>query len=448
MGQIFSLKCVKFFYADNCLELCNRKPDRTDVSVIKKFEMKATVSRLCALLHLACLACACEIIDNDPDKHVGNADTTYVRLSSVAEILSELSLGPEHLEEVHEAVSSSSCNGYDEEYTMRQLFSDPGAGVGDDRMRGRTKAYSNPLRDLIVEHVYSKAQTRSSGFDELSPEEYLEMLTSSDIQIYWPFSEEWDGRTMPIITFDPEDGAETNIGYRLECSDDGSRHVQRLIVDEEMAGGQPVWVVNRNSDAGYTTLEMLRREDPDWGEGGGAIIVKSLEDDPVKSPDTAKSTVGVKTLLLKEFVMKRNYDTWFAGASEFFVKTGAVEDFTASTEAEMQLYSPSVTDFMIVVKRSQVGKPQPFNAILVSDWTDQMTSCAFMITEDDGGTQKDWDCSAVVKVASKSYGFEIKLPFNSRDDVVWRGQLSDRWLEQNSNVTGHFGDVDLTFEIL
>lgn len=126
---------------------------------------------------------------------------------------------------------------------------------------------------------------------------------------------------------------------------------------------------------------------------------------------------------------------------------GSVEDFTASTEAELRLYSPAVTDFMIVVRRDQVGIPQPFNAILVSDWSDQLTHCALMITEDDGGTRSSWKCSAIVKVKSKSYGFDIDLPINSRDDVVWRGQISRRWFEENNNVTGHFGDVDLTFEM-
>ena len=77
-----------------------------------------------------------------------------------------------------------------------------------------------------------------------------------------------------------------------------------------------------------------------------------------------------------------------------------------------------------------------------------MSSEAFMITEDDGGTRTEWKCTALVRVESKSYGFELKIPFNSRDDIVWRGQLSDRWIEHNSNVVGHFGDVDLTFEIL
>ena len=125
-----------------------------------------------------------------------------------------------------------------------------------------------------------------------------------------------------------------------------------------------------------------------------------------------------------------------------------MDDFTATTEAELRLYNPLVTDFMIVVKRGQVDKPQPFNAMIVSDWASQMSHCAFMITEDDGGTKTEWKCTALVRVASKSYGVQINLPFNSRDDVVWRGQLASRWLEENSDMVGRFGDVSLTFEVV
>ena len=392
----------------------------------------------------ACMlaAASCEILDNDPDKHVKDEDSTYVGLEEVAELLALIPLKSSHVNEVHDAVTSSSGNGYDEEYTMKDLFERPGAGVGDLEVRSGT-IYENPLRDLIKEHVYGMAATRSAD-DGIDPDRFLEELMSSDIQIYWPFSDSWDGEGMPIITYDPEDGSDKNMGYRLVVNDDGSRSVESLVVDEALAEAEPVWVVNRNSDAGYATLEMLRREDPDWGEGGGTIIVRP------SCPETLKTRAGVsvKSLILKDFTMNRSYDTWFAGASEFFVKTGSVEDFTASTEAELRLYSPTITDFLIVVKRSQIGEPLPFNAMLVSDWTGQMTHCAFMITEDDGGTITEWNCTALVRIASKSYGFEIKIPFNSRDDVVWRGQLSSRWLEANSNLVGHFGDVDLTFEVV
>ena len=382
---------------------------------------------------------SCEVLDDDIETHTSAGDSTYVELSEVAGILASVPLQDIHLQEVHVAASASAQNGYDEEYTMRNIFDSPGAGVGDIHSNVPSRSGGGSyLRDLIRQHVCQHETRSQAGIDD--PERFLEALSDSDIQIYWPFSESWDGRTLPIITFDPEDDSDANVGYRLFHSDDGTRHVEEVIVDEAMAEQIPVWVVNRNSDAEYTSLEMLRREDPDWGEGGGTIIVK---------PDTkSKVEKQLKTLVLKDFTMLRNYDSWFAGASEFFVKTGSLNDFTASTEAELRLYNPMITDFMISVRRSQVGKPQPFNAVLVSDWNSQMTHCAFMMTEDDGGTKTEWKCTALVRIASKSYGVEMNLPFNSRDDIVWRGHLTDRWIEANSNIPSRFGDIELTFEVV
>ena len=41
-----------------------------------------------------------------------------------------------------------------------------------------------------------------------------------------------------------------------------------------------------------------------------------------------------------------------------------------------------------------------------------------------------------------------KQALNTRDDIVWRGQLSERWLSAGSTQSGSFGDVDLTFELV
>lgn len=399
--------------------------------------------------------CSCERLDNDPVKHISDSDPEYIELQEVVEILTLLPISTDQLGEVHAAVSASSSNGYDEEYTMTNLFTLPGGGVGDKQTRAN-RSYAQPMRDMIVAIVKdmtskdSKTKSEYQGLnvlrtiERLGADRFIDALTKSDMQIYWPFSEAWDGKQMPIITYDPEDGSESNIGYQMVVDDDGFRRVEQVEVDEQKAMECAVWVVNRNDDAGYTSLEMLRREDPNWGEGGGNIIVK-----PEQSSGNSRAAASkLRTLILKDFTMKRNYDTWFAGASEFFVKVGSVDDFTASTEAELRLYTPLVTDFMIVVQRDQLGVPQPFNAILVSELTDQLTHCAMMITEDDGGTITKWDCHALVRVESKSYGIEISLPFNSRDDIVWRGQLATKWFENNNNIAGHFGDVDLTFEII
>ncbi len=405
---------------------------------IKDMKRK-TLNIYTAVFPALIFAVSCEILDNDPGRHANDNDSTFVGLEEVAGILAALPLNSSQLSEVHDAVASSSGNGYDEEYTMKNLFETPGAGVGDGKTKGGNM-YDIPLRDMIEDYVRSGCVTRADAAVR-NPEKFLEALVESDIQIYWPFSEKWDGETMPIITFDPEDGSEVNIGYKFIDGDDGFRQVEEVVVDEEVAEKVPVWVVNRNSDAGFTSLEMLRREDPEWGEGGGNIVVR-----PLGQPGT-KSEAKMKCLILKDFTAKRNYDSWFAGASEFFVKIGYLDDFTASTEAELRLYNPLVTDFMIVVKRNQVGIPQDFNAVLISRWSENVDA-AFMIMEDDGGTKEDWSAKAKVYIAGKSYGVEVSFPISKRDDVVWRGSLAYNWIEKFNGQQSHFGDVDLTFELV
>lgn len=358
---------------------------------------------------LACilLAAGCTVHNPEPATYRANG----VGARELAELLSTLPLGAEQAAEVHMAVAASEANGYDQEYLMKDAFQAPGSGIGD--VSGETKAsmFSVPLRDLL------------SGEDaRFSPRE----LEESGLQIYWPYSENWDGVQLPVITYDPGNNSPSNIGYMP----DGSK----VLVTEDLARERPVWIVSTNTDAQYTSLEMLRRQDPSWGEGGGEILVKGGTD--------------VKTLILRSFKAKRQFDSWFAGGSEFFVKTGAVEDFWASTEAELRLYQPSITDFMIVVKRGEVGKELPFNAILVSEWNSQIESIGFMICEDDGGTRTSWKCTALVRYNSKSYGVEMELPINSRDDIVWRGALTKGFIEKHSGEACHFGDVDAVLEFI
>lgn len=378
-------------------------------------------------LPLACMAfalllSACEPLDTSLD--VRQAPPTSFTLEEIALLLSELPIGTEQMGEVADAVADSRVNGYDEEYRMQDLFRSPGTGVGSEPVRSETKQYVTPMRTLIEDAVRRRSLTRGGGA-EGEVEAFLEELAGSDVQIYWPYSESWNQKERPVITFDPLDGSDRNIGYTL----DG----ERVFVDEEMARKHPVWVVNCNDDAAFRTIEVRRREDPSWGEGGRLIV---------------RSETDVKTWVLRTFLARRNYDTWFAGGSEFFVKCGAVEDFTASTEAELALYSPTVSDFMIVVKRDQVGQILDFNAVLVSDWTPQLDQVAFLMVEDDGGSQTSWKCSAMVKYNSKSYGFDLQIPLNSRDDIVWRGQLSRRYIEKYNGLVSHFGDVDLVLALI
>ena len=129
-----------------------------------------------------------------------------------------------------------------------------------------------------------------------------------------------------------------------------------------------------------------------------------------------------------------------------------MDGFKATKDDDLKNYTPSMTDFMLVVKRSQVGKKIPFNALLLTNFTDQMEKIAFMVIEDDGGTTTSWKCSAVVKYNSKQYGFELEIPYRDKDDIVWRGQLTRNFFQSlfdkgGGTLTGRFGDVEITFAL-
>ena len=387
-----------------------------------------TIRYLLPGLLFALVLAGCEGQKNGLD--IERSDTGLFSLSDVARILSDLPLEAEHLDEVHDAVNASSGHGYDEEYRLTDLFTAPGAGVGDGGKPTKAGGYKTPLRDLFADYLAREYGTKAGAADV---ERYINALSESDMQIYWPYSENWDGKSFPIVTFDPGYGAEANYGYAVRLDADGAHVVDSVLVTEAVAMERPVWVVNRNDDAAFTPLELFTE---------GATPTKAGK----KEPDPAREFI----FSIKSFKMLRNYDSWFGGASEFFIKTGAVDGFKVSKDDELKNYSPSLTDLMIVVKRSQLGRKIPFDAVLLTNFTDQMEKIAFMVIEDDGGTTTSWKCSAVVKYNSKQYGFELEIPYKDKDDVVWRGQLTRNFFQEvfdqgGGDLTGRFGDVEITF---
>lgn len=353
-------------------------------------------------------------------------------LEEVAVFLSDVVSDSEVLDEVHSAVTESYECGYDEEYLFSNVVNCPGRGTGFRSVKaeggyGEGALFRSLVSTLDGRTGFPGVHVKSAGTGKA----FLDSLASSDIQIYWPYSENWDGASLPVVTFDHGLDKDWNYGFILRKDASGEKVVSRVLVDEAYAKEHPVWVVNLNKDRSYVPLKPSRYVPKD---DGGNLQTKTGE--------------TIYSLMLRSFTALKNYDCWLAGASEYFIKVGAVENFTASTEAEMELFSPTITDFYIVVRRGEVGEPKEVNTIMVSDWTLQMSSIAFMIIEDDGGKQTSWDTEIIVKVNSKSYGITMSIPLNTKDDIVWRGSLSSRYLFATDASHSKFNDVLLDIEIV
>lgn len=380
-------------------------------------------------------------------------------LEEFAGILSALPMDRSHLGEVFDAVCASSENGYDEEYMLADLVGSPGAGVGDGVFRSKAAPrYDRPLRDLLSD--YFEANPSAVPTKAGDPEACLRMLMESDMQIYWPYSEDWDGEAFPIITFDPGDGSEYNYGYQAVRGEDGSVEIQSVYVDEQVAMSRPVWVINNNDDSHLVPVQSAFLDsaaalgaDASSPEAQASPemqalipVVRTATADAAASVQGSEGDVPGDRLYIRSLKMLRNYDSWFGGASEFVIKCGAVDGFRATSEEDLSKYRPSVTDCVVVVKRRQLGMSVPLGILLLTDYTPQMENIAFLVTEDDGGKVENWKCEATVKWQSKSYGFTLNIPYRDSDDIVWRGQLSRSFFERGSIVTDRFGDVEITFE--
>lgn len=380
---------------------------------------------LCAMTSLSMASCDRMEAPMQESPETPIPEISDISPEGIARMLCGVDLTSDQLSEVHSAVLSSAANGYDEEYTFKDMVNSPGAGVGDAILGVRSSIERGiPLRDLLQEQGGATPSTRSSSF--------LDELSRSGLQLYWPYSEDWDGKTLPTITFCPDDAtASSNEGYIREKGNNGRWHLRKVIVDEEYSRTHPVWIVNWNEDSAYMTPQMLEK-------------MGCVPEEPVQT----KAGTTFRTLRIKEFKAHRNYDSIFAGGSEFIIKIGAINSFKADVAADIRLFAPTITDMVINVKRKQVGTFIRLNAVLVSEWSSQLDESAFLMLEDDGGKRTTWKCGGSVKIQSKSYGFEVEFPLNQNDDIVWRGPMSKNYFERYNGSPNRLGDVSVTFTLL
>lgn len=392
---------------------------------------------------------SCNKAEKDDADPIATTTQELLSKSGVAQMLASLPIEADHISEVWGAVSSSEANGYDEEYMMCDLLSSPGAGVGDSpESRAATRAqYSRSLRDLIAGYLSEQAaaitrEGSTKASDAALVQQWLADLSSSGLQIYWPYSSDWDGETTPLVTFDPGYGASDNYAWEIAWEDGAYKAMRQVYVDEAVAASRPVWVINSNDDSGFTPLELFSRAAVSQKKAGVSTKKGLFDFDDDPDPETPR-----RNLFIKDFTMLRNYDSWFAGASEFFIQTGSVTADYGESEVNPGSFNPEITQLMIVVKRRQVGLKIPYEAMLLSNFPDELSEIALLITESDGGTRTTWKASAKVMIKSKSYGVDMEFPLYSNDDMVWRGPLSMDYLRKLGSDEGRFGDVRITFKV-
>lgn len=203
-------------------------------------------------------------LNNQISKQTVQNDSTYTP-QEMAELLSAMNLSHMVVAEIHQAVVEYTANGYDEFVSFKDIIAYEKPGVDDPQLLpvSSKKSSNKPKCPLFTEALVEYLQY-SPFSTNTSVEEIIELLKESELELYWPYSEMWDGNTMPTYAY------VNSWSYEGDVLDGYDANGQQVSVDEAYAKESPVFVVrskSRNSaDDGLSdeTDENLS----DWEEGG------------------------------------------------------------------------------------------------------------------------------------------------------------------------------------
>lgn len=367
-------------------------------------------------------------------------------LARVATLFTSILLDQEVCNEVYNAVSTALNYGLDEEYKFAEIMNPENSKI-TLRSSGSSLLYDRISRQL-------SDGLRSGSVEEADKNDLLGILSDEQLQIYWPYSEDWDGKSLPVVTFDPQNGKEWNFGYKQTLLPDGSFRTDTVIIDEDFARSHPVWVINKSN----TPYEKLPAFSNNEFVANGVLYASEANNRYMERQQNELSAAGdpVYAVKIGRFKAHKNYDDLFNGGSEFVIRMGAMDKFEITSVDDLRRANPYVS--MIKVNRSRKDisnkKWADVNAIMISDSKPNDIDIAFMLLEEDQGSERNWETELILKLFSKEYSIKVKLPFKSGDDMIYQTHYSRNFIFSTLNYkNGKFvehkapGDCFFTMEV-
>jgi len=258
-------------------------------------------------------------------------------------------------------------------------------------------------------------------------------LINNNIQIYWPYSENWDESKVPVVTYEPLNKMATEVvAYKL--NQNGT--IDSLIVDEEYAKNNPVWVINQNN-TDYDNLPNFIK-----GKTVKNNIIYLIENSSKLPLNVAENlplndSTYVYSLYIGSMKAVKQWDTWIAGGSEFkFRMVGAkLVGGVQSTDYSMAIVSaPAFTRNDISNKKTKI-----LNSLINIDWGIRETANGFALWEDDGGSS-----SQPVKfdVGYDKIKVSAEFKIGSVDDLIYQIALDRNSFFSINKVDNGNGLVD------
>lgn len=341
--------------------------------------------------------------------YLAKTDTKIIKL---AEGLVESSLSLELVKEMHNDVSTSLKYGLDEVSYLT------------DAMKHTSTITSRKKASRL-----SASLQANSEYNDL-----METIKMGDYQIYWPYSEDWDGKTLPVISFVDTDNEDDQFIAAFAPVKRGDKIVMdTILIDEKYATNNPVWIV-RKSDIDYQAL-------PNFSKGEftkNGILFSTASQALVSNQEK------VYTMKLGRFMSSKQYDPWTKGGSEFmiYITETSVNTQLPGSPADLGA-TTHVNSIFVDRPRKAISKKQwaDVNAIGISNWRPEVHKTTLVIMEKDwgglsGGNEEDIPYDIPVTGADgKTFNVKGSIKVITKDDHVATRVYDRSYIFSNLNFS-------------
>lgn len=229
-----------------------------------------------------------------------------------------------------------------------------------------------------------------------------------DVEIYWPYSEDWDGISQPVIVLNNSDGTqyiEEDKTYAYKFTKDGGHYViDTLIVDENYAENNPVWVVNKNHVSLQDIINL---------KSGNFASTKYI---PRQETNTltrsAEPGSYVSTLMIKSIQSTQQHDDWLNGGSEYIIYWG----FPANEIFKLGEHHTGQIHFSRKEIKKRTTKTINFTGNY--DWDKTQTHNKIKVIEFDPGKNVKFTFSLKGKYKAVEGEFKTEITLNNNDDFI------------------------------
>ena len=360
------------------------------------------ISTLASLLVLAISMTIASCSNEEGMETPNMTNTQQITRSQIVDILKGMNYDNALSQEIHEYVTNSLASGRDEYVRFADLL------ASGTRANGHS-LFAAQLTNILQD----KSTTRSAEGEDI-----LKLLGYSDFIIYWPYSEDWDGKELPTLVAAPDDDdALEAMGTKIVSDENGLRY-EEVLVDEEYTMQHPVWVIN-------TKVEKT----------GVVYVTKSdAEDESINVPQFA-TRAGADTIYvwrLKKMQVTHQYDGPFKGGPD-------IEMHISYPISAGSVNSSTIHQINFSRKDVKNKRWKELNLILNSDWTkNQIDNGIFILEQDWDGVKDDITANLALSYQDDN-GFSSSvtatIKYTKHDEFIGKQVLKRSYMLYNSELT-------------